>query len=96
MVDKLISQYYFEGLGKPLFGGIKRKERFKIKEGVGAWVIQSVNHLISAQVMTSWFKCSSPASGSLLSVQSLLWILCLPHSLPLPLSLSLSFKNNKH
>lgn len=35
MVNKLISQYYFEGLGKPLFGGIKRKERFKIKEG---WV----------------------------------------------------------
>ena len=41
---------------------------------------QSVKHLTSAQVTISWFMSSSPASGSLLSVQSLLQILSLPLS----------------
>ena len=63
----------------------------------GTWVAQLVKHLTSAQVMISRFLGSSPMSGSLLSAQSLLRILCLPLSVPplLVLSLSLS-KTNKH
>ena len=37
----------------------------------GAWVAQSVKRLTSAQVMNSWFVSSSPASGSVLTAQSL-------------------------
>ena len=37
----------------------------------GAWVAQSVKHPTSAQVMISQSVSSSPASGSVLSVQSL-------------------------
>ena len=37
----------------------------------------------SAQYMISQFVSSSPTLGSLLSAQSLLRILCHPHSLPL-------------
>ena len=37
----------------------------------GAWVAQSVGHPTSAQVMTSQFLGSSPASGSVLTAQSL-------------------------
>ena len=55
----------------------------------GTWVAQSVEYLTSAQVMISQFMSSSPASGSLLSAQSLLWNLCLPLPVPLPLLLSL-------
>ena len=36
-----------------------------------SWVAQSVKHLTSAQVMISWFVSSSPASGSVLTAQSL-------------------------
>ena len=39
---------------------------------------------ISAQVVISWFVSSSLASGSALNAQSLLGILCLSLSLPLP------------
>ena len=46
----------------------------------GAWVAQSVEHPTLAQVMISWFMSSSPASGSVLTAQSLLQILCLPLS----------------
>ena len=59
---------------------------------------QSVERLISAQVMISQFAGSSPALGSVLTAQSLeLRILCLPLSLPLPdsCSVSVSFKT-KH
>ena len=53
--------------------------------------------LISDQAMISWFVGSSPASGSVLMVWSLFWILCIPLSLPFPhscvVSLSLSLKN---
>ena len=42
----------------------------------GAWVIQSVECPTLAQVTIPRFLSSSPKSGSLLSVQSLLWILC--------------------
>ena len=37
----------------------------------GAWVAQSVKCLTSAQVMISRFVSSSPASGSVLTAQSL-------------------------
>ena len=42
-----------------------------IKNGVswGAWVVQSVERQASAQVVMSQFMSSSPALGSLLSVQ---------------------------
>ena len=68
----------------------------------GAWVAQLVRHLTSAQVMILVFVSLSPTLGSLLTWQlrawSLLWILCLPLSPPLPhscsvfVSLSLSQK----
>ena len=44
----------------------------------------SVKRLTSTLVMISWFINSSPASGSLLSAQSPLQILCLSVSLSLP------------
>ena len=53
----------------------------------GAWVVQSVKHLTSAQVMILRFVSSSPELGSPLSAQSPL------QSLSLSLSLS---KINKH
>ena len=37
----------------------------------GAWVAQSIKHPTSAQVMISWSRSSSPASGSVLTAQSL-------------------------
>ena len=37
----------------------------------GAWGTQSVKHLTLAQVMILWFMGSSPASGSVLTAQSL-------------------------
>ena len=57
----------------------------------------SVGLLISAQVMISRFVRLSPESGSLLTVQSLLGILFLPLSLPLPHACSLtpSLSQNK-
>ena len=63
----------------------------------GAWVAQSVERPTSAQVMISRFVGSSPTSGSVLTAQSLelLWILCLPLSVPPLFVLSLSLKN-KH
>ena len=38
---------------------------------MGAWVAQSVEQLTSAQIMISRFVSSSPASGSVLTAQSL-------------------------
>ena len=64
----------------------------------GTWVAQSVERPTSAQVMISRFVSSSPASGSVLTAQSLepasdsvspSLSLPLPHSR----SVSLSFKN---
>ena len=50
----------------------------------GTWVAQSVECLTSAQVIISWFVNLSSTSDSLLSAQSLLWILWSPFSLLLP------------
>ena len=51
----------------------------------GAWVAQlGVKLLVSARVMISQFVDLSPASGSVLTAQSLLGILPLPLSLPFP------------
>ena len=43
----------------------------KSPEDRGAWVAQLVKHPTSAQVMISWFVGSNPASGSLLTAQTL-------------------------
>ena len=69
------------------------KKRFR-----GTWVAQSVEHPTSAHGMISRSVGSSPASGSVLTAWSLLPILCLPLSLPLPqCSVSLCLKNTyKH
>ena len=64
----------------------------------GVWVAQLVRHLTLAQVMISQFMCSSPASGSVLTAQSLepaLDSVSLPHPCLHSVSLSLS-KTNKH
>ena len=37
----------------------------------GTWVAQSVERPTSVQIMISWFVSSSPASGSVLTAQSL-------------------------
>ena len=52
----------------------------------GSCVAQPVKHPTSVQVIISWFMGLSPASGSVLTAQSLepIWNLCLPLSLPLP------------
>ena len=61
---------------------------------VGAWVAQSVEHPTSARVMISRFVGSSPASGSVLTAQSLEPASdSVSPSLSALLVLSLSFKN---
>ena len=53
-----------------------------IRSGVPGWLSRlSVRLLVSAQVVISWFVSSNPTSGSLLSAQSPLQILCPPLSL---------------
>ena len=66
----------------------------------GAWVVQLIKRLTSAQVMISWFVSSSPASDSVLTAWSLepgAWnlfqILCLPLSAAPWLMLCLSLKS---
>ena len=54
----------------------------------------SIGHLISAQVTISRFTGSSPASGSVLTVQSLLGILSLCPSSPHSLSLKINKLKN--
>ena len=59
----------------------------------GTWVVQSAGRSTSAQVMISWFVGSSPASGSVLTAQSLepAWdSVSLPLPLPALLTLCLS------
>ena len=66
----------------------------ELSPGAPSWLSQlSIQLLISAQAMISRFMNSSPASGSLLTVQSLLGILSLPLS-ALPL-LAFCLKINK-
>ena len=69
----------------------------KLKSGSPGWLIQlSVWLLVSAQVMISQFVSSSPASGPVMSPQSLLGILSLSLSLcPLSRSLCLCLSQNK-
>ena len=55
--------------------------------------MQSVKCLTLAQVTISCFVGSSPASGSALAMWSLLGILSLPLSVPLPLVLSHDMNN---
>ena len=43
----------------------------KTTKSRGAWVAQSVEHLTSAQVVISRYVSSSPASGNVLTAQSL-------------------------
>ena len=68
-----------------------------LKSHSGTWVAQSVKRPTSAQVTISRSVSSSPTSGSVLTAQSLelLRIICLPLSLTLPhsYSVSLSLKN---
>ena len=67
---------------------------FKIRRAWGTWVAHSVEHPTSAQVMIPWFMSSSPMSGSVLTVWSLLGVLSLSLSLSLsplpPLALCIS------
>ena len=56
----------------------------------GIWVAQSVKCLTWAQVTLARFMSSSPKSSSVLTAWSLEPALCLPVSLPLPCSRSLS------
>ena len=75
---------------------IRRVLKWQVRTGFWsrAWVAQSIKPLTWAQVMISSFVGLSPASGSVVTArsQSLLWILCLPLSLPLPNSHSVSQK----
>ena len=48
-----------------------RSESLRLKMSRGAWVAQSVKRPTSAQVMISRSVSSSPASGSVLTAQSL-------------------------
>ena len=79
---------------------LRREYRSNKNAFWGTWVAQLVKHLTSAQAMISRFVSSSPASGSVLTAQSLepALVLCVSLSLsalpPLMLCLSLS-KINK-
>ena len=68
---------------------------FKNLTSQGAWVAQSVERPISAQVTISQFVRSSPTSGSVLAAQSLepASDSVSPVSAPAPLSLCLSKVN---
>ena len=52
-------------------GGLAGQSSFKIVSVWGAWMAQSVKRLTSTQVMISRFVGSGPASGSVLTAQSL-------------------------
>ena len=54
-----------------LAGSHVRALSLKKKRGGGAWVAQSVGHVTSAQIMIVWSVSLSPASGSMLTAQSL-------------------------
>ena len=83
---------------------------FKKTQAGGTWVASSVERLTLTQVMISWLVGLSPASGSVLTAQSLEpasdsvspslsasppLMLCLPLSLSLSLSLSHTHTHTK-
>ena len=70
------------------------KTFFKSDCDQGAWVAQLVKRPTLAQIMISWFVGSSPASGSMLTAQSLEPASDSP-SLSLPLSCSHSVSSLK-
>ena len=81
----------------PESGSVLSVEPLKILSlhGAPGWLIQlSVQLLILAQVMISWFTGSSPALGFALIVWSLLGILSPPLSAPTLLTRALSLKIN--
>ena len=88
-------------LSAPPLLALSKKINIKRKEKWGTWVAQSVKHSTLAQVMISRSVSSSPASGSVLTAQSLepasdsVSPLSAPPPLMLCLSLCLSLKN-KH
>lgn len=53
-----------------------QSSRKRTRQGRGAWMAQLVRHPASDQVMISRFMSWSPTLGSLLTAESLLWILC--------------------
>ena len=55
----------------PMSGSALSTEAAEDSLSRGAWVAQSVQRPTSAQVMISWSMSSSPASGSVLTAQSL-------------------------
>ena len=57
-------------------------QMIKVFSGWRTWVAQSVEHPTLAVVMISQLMSSSPTSGSVLTADSLLQILCLPLSAP--------------
>ena len=78
--------------------GLRESTHQKSVESGGAWVAQWVKHLTSAQVTILQFASSSPASGCVLTAQSLEPALnavspCLSTPPLLVLSLSVSLKN---
>ena len=89
---------YFSPTGDDLRIAVSGHCDFKKHKWCGAWVAQSVKRPTLAQVMISWFLGSSPASGSVLTAQSLeLTSDSLSPSLSAPstltLCLSVSLKN---
>ena len=66
----------------------REQDTIKTEFWNGTWVAQLVKHPTLAQVMISQFMGLNPTSGSALTVPSLLGILILLLSLPLPCSLS--------
>ena len=78
-----------------MMGSLEISALKNYRTGWGAWVALSVKHLTSAQVMVSQLAGLSLTSGSLLSAQSPLQILCPTLCLSASLTLCLSLKN-KH
>ena len=73
---------------------LKKKERV-VNPGAPGWLSQlSIELLVLAQVMISWFMRSSPTLGSVLTLQSLLGIPSLSLSLLLPCLQSVSQEVN--
>ena len=82
VIGDIIDEYCYilVGFRKGLL--LLRTTQMIIIPGVPGWLSRlNIRLLILAQVIISQFMKSSPASGSVLTVQSLIGILCLPFSL---------------